>query len=64
MSIYCDIPMYCDDCIHIINQGTIMVGTDESGGGPEESFSCDKGRNMSYYHYNGEQCPDCDDGMF
>ena len=63
MNLHCDIPRYCDECIHCKSQGEIMVGSDSTGGGPEESFSCDKGRNMTYYCYNSaEICPDYDDG--
>jgi len=63
MSIYVDIPLYCDECIHCKEEGDLMVGTDESGGGPEPSFSCNKDRNMGYYDYHRNiTCPEYDEG--
>ena len=59
---YVDIPMYCDDCDNCRRAGDIMVGTDATGGGPEESFTCEKDRNMSYYFRRDDHCPDCDHG--
>jgi hypothetical protein len=35
-----------------------MVGTDATGGGPEDSYTCKKERNMFHYLYHGTQCPD------
>lgn len=60
---YVNIPLYCDECIHCKCEGEVMVGSDDCGGGPEESFSCKKDRNMSYYwFYDNTCCPDFDDG--
>ena len=56
---YVDIPLYCDNCSHLKYEGDIMVGSDSTGGGPEPSYSCRKGRNMSYYYANDKRCPDC-----
>jgi len=39
-----------------------MVGSDDCGGGPEESYDCMKDRNMYYFWYNSIPCPDYDDG--
>ena len=63
MSVYVDTPLYCDDCINCKYEGEIMVGTDATGGGPESAYSCNKDRNMGYYHYHRSAvCPDFDEG--
>jgi hypothetical protein len=56
-----DYNFICEKCIHREYSGTIMVGTDESGG-PEESFRCKfgiKGRSDgdSCAHFDHEDDP-------
>jgi len=51
-------PMYCLRCINCQYAGEVMVGTDATGGGPEDSYTCKKERNMFHYLYHGTQCPD------
>ena len=41
-----DIPSKCEDCVNIKSVGDRMVGTDDTGGGPEEFFTCSKGWNL------------------
>ena len=57
-----NIPLYCLDCENIKSKKDVMVGSNETGGGPESSYGCKKGRNMSHYWYHGTHCPDYDDG--
>lgn len=58
-----NIPWYCLECTHCQSCGEVMVGTDETGGGPEESYKCSKGWNMGYFWWHDrEKCPDCDHG--
>jgi len=60
---YVDTPLYCDECIHCKRAGEMMVGSDATGGGPEEAFTCEKDRVMDYYCFHQEEtCPDCDHG--
>lgn len=51
-------PFYCTDCIHSHYDGDIMVGSDATGGGPEESYSCRKGRDMEHYWFHDIPCPE------
>jgi hypothetical protein len=44
-------------------EGTLMVGTDATGGGPEPAYSCRKDKDMEYFWYNGVSCPFFDNGM-
>ena len=54
-------PLYCMDCCQCVDDGDVMVG-DEAGGGPEWSYLCKAGKNMSYYWFNHLECPDFDLG--
>lgn len=56
-------PMYCLDCMNVKYEGTLMVGTDATGGGPEPAYSCRKDKDMEYFWYNGVSCPFFDNGM-
>lgn len=51
-------PSYCINCAHRKYEGMVMVGSDSCGGGPEESYSCRKDRNMVHYWYHSVPCPD------
>jgi len=53
-----NIPLYCEDCVNCESDGYVMVGTDETGGGPEESYNCKADRNMSHYWFYKKFCPD------
>jgi len=61
MEKYINIPLYCEKCRHCLRQGDIMVGTDKTGGGPEDSYSCTKNRNMTHYWFHNTNCPDFED---
>ena len=60
MDVITNMPHYCEDCSFCRSEGAIMVGTDDTGGGPEEAYSCSKTWNMFYYKYHKVQCPDFD----
>jgi hypothetical protein len=55
-------PIYCLDCVHSHYAGEMMVGTDATGGGPEDSYDCMKDRNMEHYWFHHKRCPDYDNG--
>jgi hypothetical protein len=57
-----DIPNYCYKCLHLKDEGEVMVGSPLSGG-PEPAYSCLKRRNMCHYLFNiaWKKCPDYTD---
>ena len=62
---FVDTMVICDDCIHCRPAGDVMVGIDATGGGPEEAFTCAKGKNMTSLALvwgRDETCPAWDDG--
>lgn len=64
MGNYVNTPIYCDNCVNCRTEGDVMVGSPSKGGGPEPSFSCRKGENMTYYYLNNIRCASYDDGEF
>ena len=55
MSNEVDIASICETCIHLRKNGEVMVGSIESGG-PEMSYKCMKGNNLSYKMLDRGQC--------
>lgn len=55
MSNEIDIARICESCIFLQENGEIMVGCIQSGG-PEMSYKCRKGNNLSYKKLDAGQC--------
>jgi len=50
-----DYPDYCEDCIHITDEGEHLVG-DVEGGCVEPWVSCAAGRDQSFLYFNRKSC--------
>jgi hypothetical protein len=53
-----DVSALCWECNHCKPEGEHMVGTDATGGGPEDFVSCKKGWNQIGLRMSGRVCPD------
>ena len=51
-----DLSFKCENCMHHRSIGYRMVGTDETGGGPEEFYVCNKGIEPSIYNRAVDTC--------
>jgi hypothetical protein len=62
--LYVDTMRLCDECINCKYAGRIHVG-DAWGGGPDDAYECDAGRNMSPRSWGiEEKCSSFDSGFF
>jgi hypothetical protein len=58
MNCAADVSPLCWDCVNSKSEGEFMVGSDATGGGPEEFVSCKKGHNQIALRIKQFTCPD------